>query len=122
MQNGALFGVPIPEEFEAVGITLQEAVERALLEAERQGINKLGKEATPWLLRRVGELTEGKSLASSTWLLYIHFFPLEQPISVDIALIENTALVGEPDVLHLVHHVSQNFPAQADKLRFNTQS
>ena len=65
MTNGALFGVPIPERYEAVGQTLQEAVEKALTEADQNGMNKKGKEATPWLLKRVGELTKGKSLASS---------------------------------------------------------
>lgn len=65
MANGALFAVPIPEQYEAVGQQLQEAVEVALEEAEQKGINKLGKEATPWLLKRVSELTRGKSLPSS---------------------------------------------------------
>ncbi|KAI0082293.1 hypothetical protein K474DRAFT_1655667 [Panus rudis PR-1116 ss-1] len=76
MTNGALFAVPIPEEYEAVGQTLQAAVEQAIYESEAKGINRRGKEATPWLLKRVGELTEGKSLASN------------------IALIENTTRVG----------------------------
>ncbi|CAL1695665.1 unnamed protein product [Somion occarium] len=76
MSNGTLFAVPIPEKYEAVGQKLQESVEVALAEAEQKGINRLGKEATPWLLKRVGELTEGKSLASN------------------VALIENTARVG----------------------------
>ncbi|OAX44241.1 hypothetical protein K503DRAFT_852805 [Rhizopogon vinicolor AM-OR11-026] len=76
MSNGALFAVPIPAEYEAVGSTLQEAVEQAVRESEQQHISNLGKEVTPWLLKRVGELTGGKSLASN------------------VALIENTALVG----------------------------
>ncbi|KAG1881606.1 Indigoidine synthase A like protein-domain-containing protein [Suillus tomentosus] len=76
MSNGALFAVPIPAEYEAVGSALQEAVEQAVRESEEQNINNLGKAVTPWLLNRVGELTQGKSLASN------------------IALVENTALVG----------------------------
>ncbi|KAG1864257.1 Indigoidine synthase A like protein-domain-containing protein [Suillus subalutaceus] len=76
MSNGALFAVPIPAEYEAVGSALQEAVEQAVRESEEQNISKLGKAVTPWLLNRVGELTQGKSLASN------------------VALIENTALVG----------------------------
>ena len=63
--NGALFGVPIPQQYEAVGEELQKAVEQAVKEAEEQGVNKWGKAATPWLLKRVGELTKGKSLTSS---------------------------------------------------------
>jgi hypothetical protein len=65
MTNGALFGVPIPAQHEDVGEALQAAVEVALEEAEQNGMNKRGKEATPWLLKRVGELTKGASLASS---------------------------------------------------------
>lgn len=76
MSNGALFAVPIPAEYEAVGSALQDAVEQAVRESEEQNISNLGKAVTPWLLNRVGELTQGKSLVSN------------------IALVENTALVG----------------------------
>jgi len=67
MTNGALFGVPIPERYEAVGETLQQAVDAALAEADQNGMNQRGKEVTPWLLKRIGELTKGASLASSQW-------------------------------------------------------
>ena len=65
MSNGVLFAVPIPEKHEAHGAVLQEAIEIALRESEETGVSKSGKEVTPWLLRRVGELTSGKSLESS---------------------------------------------------------
>jgi pseudouridine-5'-phosphate glycosidase/pseudouridine kinase len=65
MSTGALFGVPIPMEYEAVGEELQASVEQAVQEAEENGMSRRGKEATPWLLKRVGELTKGKSLLSS---------------------------------------------------------
>ncbi|KAI0756912.1 indigoidine synthase A-like protein [Daedaleopsis nitida] len=76
ISHGALFAVPIPEPYEAVGEDLQRAVEKAVMESEANGVSRRGKEATPWLLKRVGELTAGKSLASN------------------IALIENTATIG----------------------------
>ncbi|KAJ3551335.1 hypothetical protein NM688_g4764 [Phlebia brevispora] len=76
LNNGAIFGVPIPEQFEAAGETLQQAVEIAVREAEEQGVSKWGKAATPWLLNRVGELSGGQSLESN------------------VALIQNTARVG----------------------------
>ncbi|KAF9237314.1 indigoidine synthase A-like protein [Melanogaster broomeanus] len=76
MSNGVLFAVPIPAMYEAAGTTLQEAVETAVQESEETGVSKSGKEVTPWLLKRVGELTCGKSLESN------------------IALVQNTALVG----------------------------
>ena len=65
MTNGVLFGAPIPSSYASVGKELQEAVERAVQESQENGIDKRGKEVTPWLLERVRELTSGKSLASS---------------------------------------------------------
>ncbi len=65
MTNGVLFGAPIPESYTAVGKELQEAVEQAVQESQENGIDRRGKEVTPWLLERVRELTSGKSLASS---------------------------------------------------------
>ncbi|KAG5724658.1 Pseudouridine-5'-phosphate glycosidase [Termitomyces sp. T112] len=76
MNNGAVFAVPIPEQFEEMGAQIQRAVDQAVAESENNGVSKLGKEVTPWLLSRVGQLTHGTSRASN------------------IALIENTALVG----------------------------
>ena len=65
LTNGALFAVPIPEKYEAAGTSIQKAVELAIRESEESGISKCGKEVTPWLLNRVGELTKGRSLESS---------------------------------------------------------
>ncbi|KDQ63525.1 hypothetical protein JAAARDRAFT_29544 [Jaapia argillacea MUCL 33604] len=76
LQTGALFGVPIPSQYEHTGSIIQAAVEQAITESEKNGMSKRGKEVTPWLLKRVGELTSGKSLESN------------------VALIENTARVG----------------------------
>lgn len=76
LTNGALFAVPIPEKYEAAGASIQKAVELAIRESEESGISKCGKEVTPWLLNRVGELTKGRSLESN------------------IALVQNTALAG----------------------------
>ncbi len=71
MNNGVLFGVPIPASYTAVGMELQDAVEQAVKESQENGIDKRGKEVTPWLLDRVRELTSGKSLASSECSPYI---------------------------------------------------
>ncbi|KAF9568441.1 indigoidine synthase A-like protein [Agrocybe pediades] len=76
MRNGALFAVPIPEEYEPIGKEVQNYVNQAVEESERNGISKSGNDATPWLLSRVAELSAGKSL------------------KCNIALIRNTALVG----------------------------
>lgn len=76
MNNGALIAVPVPEEYEEMGSKIQDAVEKAVAESEQNGISSRGKEATPWLLQRVSELTNQESLTSN------------------IALLENTAKIG----------------------------
>lgn len=65
LPSGILIGVPIPEQYEAEAATIQRAVEQAIVESEENGMSKRGKEATPWLLGRIGELTRGKSISSS---------------------------------------------------------
>lgn len=99
MSNGALFGVPIPQEYEAVGEELQASVEQALREAEESGVSKRGKEVTPWLLKRVGELTSGKSLDSSKSQLLRNQCCIYSPLTSDVALIKNTASVGTYSIL-----------------------
>lgn len=76
MSNGALVAVPIPEQYEMMGSKIQDAVDQAIAESEKNGISRRGKEATPWLLQRVAELTNQDSLISN------------------IALLENTAKIG----------------------------
>ena len=71
MTNGVMFGVPIPQEYETVGESIQRAVDQAVTEAEESGISNSGKAVTPWLLDRVAKLTQGTSLASS--MCYLHF-------------------------------------------------
>jgi len=65
MQNGYFFGCPIPEQYTEVGEAIQRAVDQAVEESEQNGMDKKGKEVTPWLLNRVYELTGGSSLESS---------------------------------------------------------
>ena len=55
-----LLAVPPPPS--ETGEKVQAAVEQAVKESVEQGIDKRGKEATPWLLKRVGELTGGSAL------------------------------------------------------------
>ncbi|TFK57060.1 indigoidine synthase A-like protein [Heliocybe sulcata] len=76
MPTGALFAAPIPAAYHAASSKIQAAVEQAVRESEENGMSTRGKEVTPWLLGRVGELTGGGSLESN------------------VALIENTAKIG----------------------------
>ena len=51
---------PIPEQYSMPADTINAAIDRALQEADEQGIR--GKQCTPFLLSRVKELTGGDSL------------------------------------------------------------
>jgi pseudouridine-5'-phosphate glycosidase len=64
MRSAVLVAVPVPESDE---IDLSGEIDQAAKEAAESGI--AGKELTPWLLKRVGELTGGKSLAANVALL-----------------------------------------------------
>lgn len=67
MGHGILFGVPVPHEYELDGTQAEEAIRHATNEAHAQGIH--GKAVTPFILRRVAELTGDKSKRANTALL-----------------------------------------------------
>jgi pseudouridine-5'-phosphate glycosidase len=67
LSGGTLVAVPIPPEDELPAAEAEGAILRALAEAEAQGIT--GKEATPFLLARVAELTGEASLRANVALL-----------------------------------------------------
>lgn len=56
LQSGQVFANPIPSEWNEVGARIQACVEQAVRESIELGINKKGKEVTPWLLKRLAEL------------------------------------------------------------------
>ncbi|XP_064480992.1 uncharacterized protein LOC135394256 [Ornithodoros turicata] len=74
LKSGVLIAVPIPEDSEADGRLVEAAINSALEEARAEGI--AGNAVTPYILKRVNELTHGASLRAN------------------IALIKNNASVG----------------------------
>jgi len=68
LEGGLVVANPIPEAYEMDFDVINEAINVAVLEAEKQGIK--GKESTPFLLARVKELTGGDSLESNIELVY----------------------------------------------------
>lgn len=74
LQGGILLTNPIPEEASMDEEKINKAIEDALVEAEEKHIH--GKETTPFLLSKVLEVTEGKSLEAN------------------IALVKNNARLG----------------------------
>jgi pseudouridine-5'-phosphate glycosidase len=65
--SGALLCVPVPEEAAKPRADMEAAIGQALSDAAAAGIK--GKDVTPYLLRRIAELTHGESLAANLALL-----------------------------------------------------
>ena len=74
LQGGIVIANPVPEMFAMDKSEIDGHTEQALLEAQNGGIK--GKAVTPFLLARIKELTEGRSLATN------------------IALVKHNALIG----------------------------
>jgi pseudouridine-5'-phosphate glycosidase len=67
LQGGQLVCNPIPQENEIAADVLAPVIAQALAEADAQGIN--AKAVTPFLLGRIFELTEGRSLTANIALV-----------------------------------------------------
>lgn len=67
LQGGQLICNPIPKDAEIAADVLAPVIAQALQEAEDQGIN--AKAVTPFLLGRIFELTEGRSLTANIALV-----------------------------------------------------
>ncbi|KAI9485526.1 MAG: Indigoidine synthase A family protein [Benjaminiella poitrasii] len=81
LNSGIVFAVPIPNESAADVKSIQNAIDTAISEARSKRIT--GKEETPFLLKRIAELTKGESLAAN------------------IALVKNNAKIGSQIAVHL---------------------
>ena len=67
LKGGVLISNPVPEEMALPHEYIDSIVDQAVREAEEQGVK--GKDATPFLLKRIVELTGGKSLESNIALV-----------------------------------------------------
>jgi pseudouridylate synthase len=74
LNGGLVISNPVPSEMEIPAAQIDHIVAQALSEAAQQGI--AGKRVTPYLLKRINELTSGQSLKTN------------------IALVKNNARVG----------------------------
>lgn len=68
LKGGLVVGNPIPEEYEMDYETINKAINDAIIEANEKGIK--GKDTTPFLLSKIKQITEGKSLESNIQLVY----------------------------------------------------
>ena len=67
LQGGILVTNPIPEEYSMDLVVINTAIQAALIDAQREGVK--GKETTPYLLKKIVELTGGDSLESNIKLV-----------------------------------------------------
>jgi len=65
--GAVLVCVPVPSADALAEDVAQDAVERAVAEADARGVN--GPALTPWLLGRIAELTDGASVRANTSLI-----------------------------------------------------
>ncbi|MBK1795429.1 pseudouridine-5'-phosphate glycosidase [Devosia sp. WQ 349] len=92
--GGVLIANPIPEADAWEPEAIEAFITQALADAETQGI--AGKATTPFLLKRIFELTEGRSLASNIALVKNNA-RVAAEIAVELAAIEaNKASVHRP--------------------------
>lgn len=68
LRGGMLVTNPIPKEYSMDKELIDEAINNALTEMDNLGIK--GKEATPYLLGKIVEITKGESLKSNIQLVY----------------------------------------------------
>lgn len=82
LSGGQLVANPIPPEAEIPRVEIVPVIERALAEAAAQGI--AAKAVTPFLLARIFEMTEGRSLAANIALV-LNNARLASAIAAEIA-------------------------------------
>lgn len=68
MKGSMVIANPIPLEYAMDSSYINNAINDAIIEAEKLGIK--GKETTPYLLDKIQKLTEGKSLEANIQLVY----------------------------------------------------
>lgn len=88
LSGGILISNPVPEEFALPHSYIDSIVEQAVREAEEQGIR--GKDSTPFLLKRIVELTGGKSLEANIHLV-VNNARIGAQIAVELAKMRRAA-------------------------------
>ncbi|HEV7344011.1 MAG TPA: pseudouridine-5'-phosphate glycosidase [Devosia sp.] len=90
--GGVLVANPIPEADALDPVTIEQRIAEAIRGAEQEGVSR--KDLTPFLLRRIFELTDGKSLVSN------------------IALVENNAMVAAQIAVALAARAASKSPVR----------
>lgn len=67
IESGLLFANPIPQEYAISGQEMDAAINLAVREADEKGFS--GNENTPYILKRIKELTQGRSVPANKHLV-----------------------------------------------------
>ncbi|KAI6093735.1 Indigoidine synthase A like protein-domain-containing protein [Hypoxylon rubiginosum] len=81
IESGLLFANPIPEEFSIARTEMDAIIEQAVNESMQQGA--LGSENTPFILTRIRELTDGRSVLANKVLVRAN---VERATKIAVAL------------------------------------
>merc|ERR1711865_955910 len=92
LTSGIVVGNPIPAELAAEAAPIEAATEQAVREAFEQGA--VSAEVTPFLLKRINELTGGESLRSNVELVK-HNALIGARIAVGLRGTSSRQLVGQ---------------------------
>jgi len=68
LSGGVLIANPVPEDAEIPKAVMDKIIATAITECDAEGIS--GKAVTPWLLNRIVELSDGRSLSSNKQLIF----------------------------------------------------
>ena len=68
LSGGVLIGNPVPADAEIPNDVMEKTIATAISESDAAGIS--GKAVTPWLLGRIVELTDGRSLSTNKQLIF----------------------------------------------------
>lgn len=86
LTGGILLVNPIPDKFAMDKKVIDNAIETALVDMEKEGI--IGKQCTPFLLKRIVELTGGDSLESNIQLV-LNNARVGSQVAIEYARIKN---------------------------------
>ncbi|XP_059916430.1 uncharacterized protein zgc:136858 [Gadus macrocephalus] len=100
LQSGLLIAVPICEEHAAVGQQIDDAIQTAVAEASFEEIR--GKDVTPFILRRVNELTKGKSLEANVALIHNNA-KVGSQIACELAKLRHDRKRKQPTTYHVMN-------------------
>ncbi len=94
IESGLLFANPIPREHAIPRQDMEAAIDRAVREATDQGFS--GSENTPFILRRIRELTEDRSVPANVALVQANVARAAKVASWLCRLVSGTSLTGDP--------------------------